>query len=149
MALAIRCCARFTSAGNVGITGYNTGLVVNEHTDGDAVSLYGNVHGASFAKANHASRFGRLGTYRNAYHLTVMGGHGFSVQQLAIENAGHDQTNPGNAWQALKQVPSAHPVHWPPPTASKPTIDLPSWFSFNNFNWVVSCAPFMFIRCWG
>ena len=76
--------------------------VVNEHTDGDSVSLYGNLNGASFAKANHASRFGRLGAYRNANHITVLGAHGFSIQQLAIENAGHDQTNPKNAWQALQ-----------------------------------------------
>jgi hypothetical protein len=46
---------------NVAVTGYSTGIVANEHTDGDAVSLYGNLKGIVFENANHASRFGRLG----------------------------------------------------------------------------------------
>jgi hypothetical protein len=87
---------------NVAVTGFHTGIVANEHTDGDAVSLYGNLNGVRFSQANHASRFGRLGAYRNAVHINVTGQHGFVVQQLAIENAGPGQTTSGNAWQARK-----------------------------------------------
>jgi hypothetical protein len=87
---------------NVAVTGYATGIVANEHTDGDSISLYGNLNGIRFLRANHASRFGRLGAYRNAVHINVTGSHGFSIQQLAIENAGPGQTTPANKWQALQ-----------------------------------------------
>ena len=45
---------------NVMVTGYDTGIVVNEHTDGDHIMLGSNLHGLDFATANHASRFGRI-----------------------------------------------------------------------------------------
>ena len=86
---------------NVAVTGYTTGIVANEHTDGDGITVCGNLNGISFSGANHASRFGRIGAFRNAVHLNVTGRHGFSVQQLAIENAGPGQTTPQNKWQAL------------------------------------------------
>ena len=94
--------AALTILRNVVVTGYHTGIVANEHTDGDSISLCGNLNGISFSAANHASRFGRVGAYRNAVHINVTGPHGFSIQQLAIENAGPGQITPRNQWQALQ-----------------------------------------------
>ena len=56
-------------------------------------------NGLEFAFANHASRFGRVGSYRNSYQINVTGAHGFVIQQLAIETAGPGQTTPENVWQ--------------------------------------------------
>jgi len=86
---------------NVCVTGYHTGIVVNEHTDGDNIVVASNVHGLNFLSAHHASRFGRVGTYRNANHVTVSGRHGFLVEQLNTEFPGPGQTDANNAWQAL------------------------------------------------
>ena len=64
-------------------------VVSNQLTD-DHLSLTG---------ANHASRFGRVCAQRNAYDITVIGKHGFSVQQLDVEHAGPGQETPENVWQ--------------------------------------------------
>lgn len=93
--------AALTILDNVIVTGYHTGIVVNEHTDGDHITLGGNLHGLEFARANHASRFGRISAMRNTHHLTVTGNHGFSIQQLNIENPGPNQTDARNAWQRV------------------------------------------------
>ena len=45
---------------NVVVTGFDTGIVVNEHTDADNINLGSNIHGLSFPFAHHASRFGRI-----------------------------------------------------------------------------------------
>ncbi len=92
--------AALTILRNVVVTGYSTGIEVNEHTDGDNIVVGCNIHGLDFRTANHASRFGRVGAFRNTHHVTVTGKHGFSIQQLDIENAGPKQTDPDNAWQA-------------------------------------------------
>ena len=84
---------------NVVVSGYFNGIVCNEHSDGDGIVVAANVNGLNFYLANHASRFGRVGAYRNTYHVAVAGSHGFSIQQLAIENAGPGQTNPQNTMQ--------------------------------------------------
>jgi hypothetical protein len=86
---------------NVVVTGYHNGIVVNEHTDGENIVVASNVNGLNFGTANHASRFARVGTYRNTHHITVSGQHGFSIQQLNTEMPGAGQTNAGNAWQNL------------------------------------------------
>ncbi len=86
---------------NVTVTGYHTGILVNEHTDADNIVVASNVHGLSFARAHHASRFARVGAYRNTHHLTITGPHGFSIEQLNTEQPGPNQTNPHNAWQSL------------------------------------------------
>ncbi|MCX7006118.1 MAG: glycosyl hydrolase family 28-related protein [Kiritimatiellaeota bacterium] len=91
--------AALTILNNVTVTGYHTGIVANEHTDGDHIVVAGNINGLEFPAAHHASRFGRVGAFRNTYHVTVTGKHGFSIAQLDIEKAGPRQTNPGNAWQ--------------------------------------------------
>jgi hypothetical protein len=84
---------------NVIVTGYHTGIVVNEHTDGENVVVASNIDGLCFAKAYHASRFGRVGAYRCTNMITVTGQHGFSISQLNIEHAGPGQTDGNNAWQ--------------------------------------------------
>ena len=91
--------AALTILRNVTVTGYHTGIVANEHTDGDNIVVASNVHGVEFPTANHASRFGRLGTYRNTNHITVTGAHGFTIKQLNIEKTGPGQTDANNAWQ--------------------------------------------------
>ena len=93
--------AALTLLRNVAVTGYHTGIVVNEHTDGDHIILGSNIHGLDFATAHHASRFDRVSSMRNNNHFTVTGKHGFSINQLNIENAGPGQTDANNEWQKL------------------------------------------------
>ena len=85
---------------NVVVTGYHTGILVNEHTDGDNINLASNINALEFAFAHHASRFGRVGAQRCTRSVTVTGKHGFSIEQLAMEIAGPGQTDEGNSWQA-------------------------------------------------
>jgi hypothetical protein len=87
---------------NVVVTGYHTGIVVNEHTDGDNINLASNINGLEFPFAHHASRFGRVGAQRCTHAITVTGKHGFSIEQLDMEIAGPGQTNSHNAWQATE-----------------------------------------------
>ncbi|MCE9609060.1 MAG: glycoside hydrolase family 55 protein [Chthoniobacter sp.] len=93
--------AALTILRNVVVTGYHTGILVNEHTDGDNIVVASNINGVEFQAAHHASRFGRVGTYRNTHHITVSGRHGFSVEQMNTEQPGPGQTDAKNAWQAL------------------------------------------------
>ena len=85
---------------NVVVTGFDSGIVVNEHTDADNINLASNIHGLKFGGAYHASRFGRVGSYRCTNSLTVTGQHAFTIEQLDIEHAGPGQTDSNNAWQA-------------------------------------------------
>jgi hypothetical protein len=86
---------------NVVVSGYHNGIVVNEHTDGDNIVVASNINGLNFSLAHHASRFGRVGAYRNTHHVTVSGRHGFSIEQLNTEFPGPGQTDARNAWQTL------------------------------------------------
>ncbi|MCP4199947.1 MAG: hypothetical protein GY762_22615 [Proteobacteria bacterium] len=86
---------------NVVVTGYRTGIMVNEHTDGDSIVVASNINGLEFLQAHHASRFARVGTYRNTHQVTVSGRHAFSIDQMNTEMPGRGQTNAGNAWQEL------------------------------------------------
>jgi len=92
--------AALTILRNVIVTGYHTGIVVNEHTDGDNINLASNVNALEFAFAHHASRFGRVGAQRCTRSVTVTGKHGFCIDQLDMEIAGPGQTNEDNKWQA-------------------------------------------------
>ena len=85
---------------NVAVTGYHTGILVNEHTDGDNINLASNINGLEFVFAHHASRFGRVGAQRCSHTIAVTGKHGFSIHQLDIEIAGKRQTDSANEWQA-------------------------------------------------
>lgn len=85
---------------NVLVTGYHTGILVNEHTDGDNISLGSNINGLEFMMNHHASRFGRVCAQRCTHAITVTGRHGFSIEQLNIEIAGRGQTDDNNKWQA-------------------------------------------------
>lgn len=93
--------AALTVLRNVVVTGYHTGIQVNEHTDGDSIVVASNIHGLDFVQAHHASRFARVGTYRNTNHLTVSGRHAFSIEQMNTEMPGAGQTDARNAWQTL------------------------------------------------
>jgi hypothetical protein len=85
---------------NVVVTGYHTGILVNEHADGDNINLASNVNGLEFDFAHHASRFGRVGAQRCTRSITVTGKHGFCIDQLDMEIAGPGQTDEHNKWQA-------------------------------------------------
>ena len=93
--------AALTVLRNVVVTGYHTGIQVNEHTDGDNIVVASNINGLEFVFAHHASRFARVGAYRNTHHLTVSGRHGFSIEQMDTEQPGPGQTDAQNAWQTL------------------------------------------------
>lgn len=94
--------AALTILRQVVVTGYHTGIVINEHTDADNLVVGSNVRGLEFAQAHHASRLGRVGAYRNTCHVAVTGRHGFSIAQLNTEFPGKGQTDPVNAWQTLE-----------------------------------------------
>lgn len=94
--------AALTILRNVVVTGFHTGILVNEHTDGDNINLACNFNGLEFPFAHHASRFGRVGAYRCTRAITVTGKHGFSIEQLDIEIAGPRQTDRNNEWQATE-----------------------------------------------
>jgi hypothetical protein len=85
---------------NVMVTGYHTGILVNEHTDGDNINLGSNINGLEFVTNHHASRFGRVCAQRCTHAIAVTGKHGFSIEQLDIEIAGPGQTDDHNKWQA-------------------------------------------------
>lgn len=86
---------------NVVVTGYHTGIRVNEHTSADDLVVASNIHGLEFPFAHHASRFGRVGAYRNTHHVTITGRHGFVIDELNTERPGPGQTDEKNAWQSL------------------------------------------------
>ncbi len=94
--------AALTILRQVVVTGYHTGIVINEHTDADNLVVGSNVRGLEFAQAHHASRLGRVGAYRNTCHVAVTGKQGFSIAQLNTEFPGKGQTDPVNAWQTLE-----------------------------------------------
>ncbi|MCX7414927.1 MAG: hypothetical protein NTY25_00310 [Planctomycetia bacterium] len=76
-------------------------LLTKRRTDGDNIMVASNMHGLNFAFDHHASRFGRVGTYRNANHITVSGRHGFLIEQMNTAFPGPGQTDGNNAWQTL------------------------------------------------
>ena len=92
--------AALTILRNVIVTGYHSGILVNEHTDGDNINLASNVNALEFAFAHHASRFGRVGAQRCSRSVAVTGKHGFCIEQLDVEIAGPGQTDEDNKWQA-------------------------------------------------
>jgi hypothetical protein len=94
--------AALTILRNVVVTGYHTGIVVHEHTDGDNINLACNFNGLEFAFAHHASRFGRVGAQRCTHNITVTGQHPFSIEQLDMEIAGSRQTDANNKWQSTQ-----------------------------------------------
>ena len=87
---------------NVLVTGFFSGIVCNEHSDGDAINVFSNVHGLVFERANDASLFGRVDASDNLHHVTVRGTHGFAIDQLLIEN-------PKGALSAAKEGEAAEP----------------------------------------
>jgi hypothetical protein len=92
--------AAWTVLRNITVTGYHDGIIVNEHTDGDNIVIGSNINGLNFARAEHASRFARVCSCRNVNTVTVSGAHGFSIEQLDIEQPGPHQTDQQNGWQA-------------------------------------------------
>jgi len=116
--------AALTLLRNVIVTGYHSGIVVNEHTDGDNINLGSNINGLEFLFAHHASRFGRVCAQRCTHAIAVSGKHGFSIEQLDIEIAGPGQTDSNNKWQA-----TAYDIHDPDNLGS---ADIKYWVVEGN-----------------
>lgn len=93
--------AALTILRNVVVTGFHTGILVNEHTDGENIVVCSNINGLEFVFAHHASHFGRVAACRNTHHVTVSGKHGFSIEQMDTEQPGPGQTDSQNGWQTL------------------------------------------------
>ena len=91
--------AALTILRNVIVTGYYTGILVNEHTDADNINLGSNINGLEFVAASHASRFGRVCAQRCTHDIAVTGKHGFLIEQLDIEISGPGQADSNNKWQ--------------------------------------------------
>ena len=89
----------YTVLRNVTVTGYHTGILAEEHTDGDNINLASNVHGVVFVGGSHASHFARLCAQRNTHIITVKGWHAFSIEQLNTERPGPGQWTDRTAWQ--------------------------------------------------
>ncbi len=60
--------AALTVLRNVIVTGFHTGILVNEHTDADNIVVASNINGLEFVFAHHASRFARWA--RTAIRIT-------------------------------------------------------------------------------
>ena len=84
---------------NVSISGFYTGLVVNEHTDGQSLNLTCNLNAMEFKQANHSSNFGMIDMQRNTIGMKFTGIHAVNIDNLNLEHAGDTQTNPNNIWQ--------------------------------------------------
>jgi len=85
---------------NAVITGYQTGLEVNEHTYGEDLVIASCYYALDFKAGGHASYFTRIGGYRNKYNLKVSGLSYFTIAQYNIEHADSaTQTNANNLWQ--------------------------------------------------
>jgi len=85
---------------NIVISGYHSGIFVNEHTNGDNINIVCCRHGLNFQANGHASSFFRYGAYRNTNNITVSGAHRFGIFQMNIEHANVDtQTDSNNIWQ--------------------------------------------------
>lgn len=84
---------------NVAISGFKTGLVVYEHTDGDAIAIHGCINAFSFESTDHSSYFKRVLCQRNTNVVVVNGRHLFEIAQLNCEYVGSYQSDSNNDWQ--------------------------------------------------
>ena len=126
--------AALTILRNVVVTGYHTGIVVNEHTDGDNIVVGSNIHGLGIRHRQSCLPLRPGGRLRNTHHVTVTGKHGFSIEQLDIENAGTGQTDTRNAWQTTVQT-STTPTTSAPATYSRRIINCPRWILISYETW--------------
>ena len=79
--------AAWTRLMNVCVYGYNDGIEVNEHTDGDNITVTACYNGIFFNPAYHTSRFGRVCAQNNIVNIDVRGSHRFQIENLNIEHA--------------------------------------------------------------
>ncbi len=93
--------AALTVLRNVVVTGYHTGIQVNEHTDGDNIVVASNRHGLEFLAAHHASRFARSAptAIRTTSQFWASTGFHRTVEYRATRKG---QTDASNAWQTLR-----------------------------------------------
>lgn len=91
--------AALTRVHNVSISGFYTGIIVNEHTEGHGLNLTCNLNAMEFKTANHSSNFGKVDVQRNTVGLKFSGIHTLNFDNLNLEHAGDTQTTPSNIWQ--------------------------------------------------
>jgi len=85
---------------NIAISGFNHGIKVFEHTNGNSLQIQSCKNALSFYDADHASYFSRCCLQRNANQISVFGNHVFEIAQLNMEYAGNGQTTSANEWQS-------------------------------------------------
>jgi len=71
----------------VSVSGYWTGIELNEHSYIGTANVTSNKWGLDFRDAFHASQINRIGTYRNQcnIHMSGTGGHAFTISQMNTE----------------------------------------------------------------
>jgi hypothetical protein len=91
--------AALTILQNVLVTGYQTGIVVEEHTNADNINVAACGTGLEFATAHHASRFGRVCACQCVHVIGFSGKHAFAIDQLNVEYAGKGQAEGKDEWK--------------------------------------------------
>ncbi len=72
---------------NVVVNGYYTGILVNEHTEGHGVSIWGCGNGMQFVTSDQSSYFSHLLIARTVGAIYVTGYHVFRIDAMQIERA--------------------------------------------------------------
>ena len=92
----------YTRIGALNIIGFYNGTDVNEHCNGQQVSIWGCKAAVTFRAANHASHFVRLMTVHCQKGLVFVGGiHNTTINQYDIEHAA------SGAWVSTSDIDDA------------------------------------------
>lgn len=89
----------FSYIRNLLISGYKYGILVEEHTDADELTVVSCINAIVFNTAYQASYFKRIGAYRNQNVIVINGSHLFTIAQLNMEYVGSEQYDVNTAWQ--------------------------------------------------
>lgn len=89
----------YTVLRRLNISGYRDGIIVNEHTDADAIVLSSCYNALRFVKGHHASLFGRVCAQRNRYSVRIDDKALFKINQLNMEHVGANQSDSSTDWQ--------------------------------------------------
>lgn len=78
--------AALTYLRNISVSGFYSGVLVSEHTDGDNINITSSVYGLTFLGAPHASHFGRVGVYNSVNGILMAGVAAFDISQFDTEH---------------------------------------------------------------
>jgi hypothetical protein len=85
------------------ITGFYNGIIANEHTDGNRISIFSCYNAVNLQSSYHAINFNRLLVGRNTRNIVVSGIARFNITQMDIEHVDSaTQTTPSTVWQLTK-----------------------------------------------